>query len=158
MTTLMQNFIHYSGRLVSKRTSLKKMQSGVGTCDTTELSRELDVWTQTNFLLQLFFFLRYICQWGFHCSLGGLWLKRSVSSHPLRKDWLMSWNSVVSPVHFLFFWQKIFLWSLNLCNPSLRRYRLFFTWRSLMLILCLHPNWSATRVLTHSCSGGDSRR
>lgn len=31
MTTLLQNFIHYSGRLVSKRTSLKKMESGVGT-------------------------------------------------------------------------------------------------------------------------------
>lgn len=60
-------------------------------------------------------YLSYIWtpHWGFHGELSQPGLKRSVSSHPYRNDkhdWIMQWNSVVSPMYF---WQHIyFLWSL----------------------------------------------
>lgn len=111
------SFIIQTG--LSGRTSLKKMQSGVGPSghpqSQTEVSRDLDIWAQSYCVQNCF--LSYSCSphQGFHRSLHRRRLKRSVSSHigtSGRHEWIMQWNSGVVPC---IFWQQIyFQWSFNL--------------------------------------------
>ena len=86
------------------------MQSGVGPEWSplewnTKVSRESDIRTQSHCVLKLFLKVQlHNTKQGFHPSLGRRGLRRSVRSHPYRNDrhdWIMQWNSGVTPIHFL---------------------------------------------------------